>query len=187
MVRPIEYNYEEVLDGAMNAFWFKGYEATTLRDLVSATRLNTRTMYNLFGDKSGLFYAALQNYNSKKQGPIYEILENERGMAAIHSMLNHLVKARGASGCLFVNTLSERNSVQRKSLRLVEEHFRKMEDLLSQKLTEAKRDGEFSGKVATMSNYLICFLQGMAMFSKYNQSVPERKELIKTALKVLES
>ena len=41
MARTPEFDREQVLDAALHAFWRKGYEATTLSDLLEATGLAT--------------------------------------------------------------------------------------------------------------------------------------------------
>jgi len=57
------YNENEVLDNAMKAFWSKGYEATSLRDLVKATGINRGSLYNAFPGKRALFMRALDHYD----------------------------------------------------------------------------------------------------------------------------
>jgi AcrR family transcriptional regulator len=45
------------LDGAMECFWRRGYEATSLRDLTASTGLTAPSLYNAFGDKQNCFRA----------------------------------------------------------------------------------------------------------------------------------
>ena len=60
--RPREFDEEQVLDAAMKAFWAKGYEATSLADLVSVTGLHKGSLYQAFGDKHSLFIQTLNRY-----------------------------------------------------------------------------------------------------------------------------
>ena len=39
----------------MQVFWHKGYEATSMEDLLSAMDLNRGSLYDTFGDKRQLF------------------------------------------------------------------------------------------------------------------------------------
>ncbi len=41
----------------MTVFWRKGYEATSIDDLVQATGINRASMYGTFGSKEGLLLA----------------------------------------------------------------------------------------------------------------------------------
>ena len=60
--RPREFDEEKVLCAVMEAFWHRGYEATSLADLTEKTGLNKASLYRFFGDKHALFRAALKNY-----------------------------------------------------------------------------------------------------------------------------
>lgn len=62
MARPREFNEIAALDGAMECFWRRGYEATSLRDLTASTGLTAPSLYNAFGDKQELFSRALEHY-----------------------------------------------------------------------------------------------------------------------------
>src|ERR1700738_3778032 len=57
-----QFDRDEVLDRAMAAFWTRGYEATSIDDLVEATGINRGSLYGTFGDKRRLFLSALHRY-----------------------------------------------------------------------------------------------------------------------------
>ena len=57
-----QFDRYEVLDRAMAAFWTRGYEATSIDDLVEATGINRGSLYGTFGDKRRLFLMALDRY-----------------------------------------------------------------------------------------------------------------------------
>src|SRR5690348_16575655 len=57
-----QFDRHEALDRAMAAFWSRGYEATSIDDLVQATRIGRGSLYGTFGDKRQLFLAALDHY-----------------------------------------------------------------------------------------------------------------------------
>src|SRR6202011_688874 len=57
-----QFDRDEVLDRAMAAFWTRGYEATSIDDLVQATGIGRGSLYGTFGDKRQLFLAALDHY-----------------------------------------------------------------------------------------------------------------------------
>jgi len=62
MPRPKEFNPDDALDHAMHVFWHKGYEATSMEDLLAAMHLNRGSLYDTFGDKRQLFLKALDRY-----------------------------------------------------------------------------------------------------------------------------
>ena len=57
-----QFNKDEALDKAMQAFWMHGYEATSMQDIEVATGLRKQSLYRLFGDKHAMYLAALWSY-----------------------------------------------------------------------------------------------------------------------------
>jgi TetR/AcrR family transcriptional repressor of nem operon len=62
MARPREFDEEAVLDAAVQCFWARGYEATSIRDLIEKTGITGASLYNAFGDKRALYQRALDHY-----------------------------------------------------------------------------------------------------------------------------
>ncbi|HEY5607271.1 MAG TPA: TetR/AcrR family transcriptional regulator [Alphaproteobacteria bacterium] len=62
MARPRTFEETSALDAAMNCFWRRGYEATSVRDLASAMGIGGTSLYNAFRDKRTLFVRALERY-----------------------------------------------------------------------------------------------------------------------------
>nr|MDP9479507.1 TetR/AcrR family transcriptional regulator [Actinomycetota bacterium] len=59
MPRTREFEPETALQDAMELFWLKGYEATSMRDLLEGMGIGRGSFYGTFGDKRSLFLAAL--------------------------------------------------------------------------------------------------------------------------------
>ena len=55
MARPREFNEGIALDAAIEWFWRRGYEATSVRELAAAMGISGPSLYNAFGDKRALF------------------------------------------------------------------------------------------------------------------------------------
>jgi TetR/AcrR family transcriptional repressor of nem operon len=62
MARPREFDEIAVLEAAVDCFWKRGYEATSIRDLAASTGLSAPSLYNAFGDKRTLYAKALERY-----------------------------------------------------------------------------------------------------------------------------
>ena len=62
MARPKEFDPDEVLDRALDVFWEKGFEGTSVQDLVDHMGINRGSIYGTFGDKHRLFQQALERY-----------------------------------------------------------------------------------------------------------------------------
>ena len=62
MGRPRSFDIDRALDRALQVFWRKGYEGTSLSDLTKAVGVNRPSLYAAFGDKKALFRKALDRY-----------------------------------------------------------------------------------------------------------------------------
>ena len=51
MPRPKEFSEIAALDAAVDCFWQRGYEATSMRDLAASMGISAPSLYNAFGDK----------------------------------------------------------------------------------------------------------------------------------------
>ena len=78
MARPREFDMDEVLDAAMEVFWERGYEATSMADLMDATGLHKGSIYKAFEDKHDLFLQALRRYLSGGYEMFYSALTSAR-------------------------------------------------------------------------------------------------------------
>ena len=64
--RPRSFCTEKALDSAMQVFWRKGYEGTSMVDLTAAIGINSPSLYAAFGSKEGLFRAVLERYDARR-------------------------------------------------------------------------------------------------------------------------
>ena len=65
--RPRSFCTEKALDSAMQVFWRKGYEGTSMVDLTEAIGINSPSLYAAFGSKEGLFRAVLERYDARRK------------------------------------------------------------------------------------------------------------------------
>ena len=106
-----QFDHGTVVDRAMMLFWHKGYGRTSIQDLEKATRLRRGSLYNAFGDKQGLFVAALKRYETTVSQERIKQLSNPDPYRAIEGFLETLITQMGEPsrprGCLHTNTSLE--------------------------------------------------------------------------------
>ena len=68
--RPRQFETTEVLDRAIEVFSEHGYSATSLDLLAAAMGLNRPSIYNAFGDKAGVYRAALEHFVARMQAEV---------------------------------------------------------------------------------------------------------------------
>ncbi|RYF93506.1 MAG: TetR/AcrR family transcriptional regulator [Chitinophagaceae bacterium] len=67
MARNVEFNEEKAIQKAMEVFWEKGYNGTSLRDLTEAMKINSSSLYNTIGDKQELFVRCVMLYTELRR------------------------------------------------------------------------------------------------------------------------
>jgi len=107
MARPREFDEEAVLDAAVQCFWSRGYEATSVRDLIENTGLTGASLYNAFGDKRALYQKALDHY---VEGSIADRIRRCQGLTprdALSAFFDEILKRSLSDpqhkGCMLVN------------------------------------------------------------------------------------
>ena len=66
MARPKQFDVDEAMQEALEAFWDHGYSATSVQDLLEEMGLNRGSLYGTFGDKKQLFLAVLEKYYEQR-------------------------------------------------------------------------------------------------------------------------
>ena len=66
MARPREFDEDRVIEVLTRVFWEKGYEATSMQDLVKATGLLKGSLYGAFGDKKALYMKVWESFYCTK-------------------------------------------------------------------------------------------------------------------------
>ncbi len=111
---PWEKSFDEdaVVAKAMDVFWEKGYEATSINDLIKGTGIGRGSLYNAFGGKQTLFSRALLKYHSENHRATlarFEALDDP--LKAIHELFDAVTRETIADkdkrGCFLVNTTLE--------------------------------------------------------------------------------
>jgi TetR/AcrR family transcriptional repressor of nem operon len=149
MGRPVQFEREDVLEKAMQAFWDQGYCATSMAELVDATDLKPGSLYAAFQSKQGLFLAALDHYGERSTTRIAAFLaQADSPLTGIRAYFRQLAEdsanAQARRSCFLVNTvleLARHNEVVRER---VNRHFDTIEGHFQHALEAARASGELS-------------------------------------------
>ena len=109
--RPRQFDEDQVLDALVQLFWDKGYEDASLQEIVDAAGLNKSSLYNAFGSKDEIFFAAVERYMALREAMLDEAFTADGGFDQIERFLDMLRmesrSAGGGRGCLAVNATTE--------------------------------------------------------------------------------
>jgi TetR/AcrR family transcriptional repressor of nem operon len=108
--RPLEFDPDKAIDAAVEVFWCKGYEATSMTDLLEAMNLSKSSLYQTFGSKQQLFKRCLSRYVDRLSAEMTQELEEaSSGRSFIEdtfvSIANTAQQPEGTKGCLVGNAL----------------------------------------------------------------------------------
>ena len=106
------FDVDRVVDRAMELFWTKGYEATSLSDLTAELGIHPGSLYRTFGDKHALFLLALKRYHETRATPMAPgFLAGGAVLPRIREVLIGLIEIAAQEaeprGCLVANTAGE--------------------------------------------------------------------------------
>lgn len=110
MPRVESFQREHVLQQAMQVFWDKGFNGTSMQHLVDATGLNRSSIYNSFGDKMSLYQESLRTYMGDTGKQFEAVLKRAHdplhGIRLIfESFLPEI--SRDSRGCMSMNCKAE--------------------------------------------------------------------------------
>lgn len=176
MARPREFEPSEALNKAMHLFWQKGYQDTSMEDLVQATGVSRYGFYNEFGDKHDLFLKAIDHYAKTSINMALSPLEaSDASLPQIHAYFHNLSQAveegQEANGCLIGNTTMELAQLDASLAHLVDTHYTRMTAAFRNALQNAVNQGQLAPDadidgyadflVGVANGYLVCIRTNM--------------------------
>jgi TetR/AcrR family transcriptional repressor of nem operon len=168
MARPREFDEDRVIEAITCVFWEKGYEATSMQDLVQASGLLKGSLYGAFGDKKTLYMRALAHYDKTH---IQSAVDMLCGNASLEQKINNLFDAviegveKGvfAGGCLLCNASMEMATVDKG----VQDSVNKTIQRLCKAVTIAlKSNGDSSDQAEALANAIISSYFGARVLAK---------------------
>lgn len=152
MARPREFDKAEVVARAAELFRLKGYQATSMRDLISHVGLSSSSIYAAFGGKYGLFMAALAHGAAQDKAMITAALDNPAGVLAgisalYDGLIDSLLEEHGAAASLTLraaleNLDSEDKEQENDVLDALRAHFTDIAAVVASGLDQAEKRGE---------------------------------------------
>lgn len=149
MGRPREFDEAAVLDAAMQCFWSRGFEATSVRDLTDRTGLTSASLYNAYGDKRGLYRKSLDRYVAQRSAERVEGTELRLPpRQAIDAFFDEIVARslndRQRKGCMLINSAVEIAPHDRVFRRIIADVLVDIESFFLRCVRAGQRDGTIS-------------------------------------------
>jgi TetR/AcrR family transcriptional repressor of nem operon len=194
MSRPKEYDREEVLAKITELFWEKGFEATSINEIVARTGLNKHSLYNEFGDKEILFLLCIDEYVNKSIKELGDILTKEPlGLSNIEAFFDNRVayaSSGSCKGCLLINSVTEKETLSKKINQKVISLLSNLNKVSFYNcLKAAQENNEISRdkNCEVLASYLTCFLFGLVNVGKNETRKNELRKIADAALLVVKN
>jgi TetR/AcrR family transcriptional repressor of nem operon len=191
--RTREFDTDQAVAQAMELFWERGFEATSLQDLVDGLGVGRGSLYAAFGSKEGLYQAALERYRQQCVGPMLAALSVDTDIrGALRGLLTVLVSDAVADerrrGCMVVNAATERIPHDPQTTQAVREVLKGNEDALAAALSAARERGELAASLDTdaVAAFLATYLTGLRVAAKANPDEAALTRTVEVALSVLD-
>lgn len=192
MPRVEVFNREQVLKQMVDVFHQKGYNATSMQDLVDATDLNRSSIYNSFGNKLSIFLECLKVYQEDaKRDASSILLKSDNALHAIESFfdeyLKNIMKDSNNRGCLLSNCTSEMANQEEQITRFLNHNQKSMITLFSDLIVEGQKQGHLNTDQTAKAYALFLFssLQGLRTTSILLRNKQELKSVINIILNKL--
>jgi len=191
MGRPRSFDVDGALERALQVFWRKGYEGTSLSDLTKAVGVNRPSLYAAFGDKKALFRKALDRYLEGPAAYTQEALKEPTARAVIERLLRGAADVnagpRNPGGCLIVQGAlacgEEADSIRHEltACRAAGEAA------IRRRLQRAKSEGDIAANVnpAALARYIATVLYGMAVQAAGGASRDKLQRVVEMTLRTL--
>lgn len=157
----------------MQLFWEKGYAATSLSDLTAKMEIQRPSLYAAFGDKEGLFEAALRRYTNLHAASIRTKLQKEQSVKeAIRIFFENMVeeeyKKESNKGCFCINTMVELAPHNEKFEVLTREHQMYLSVIFQELIAKGIQSGELQSDVnaKALAQTLVTSLIGLTVLMK---------------------
>jgi TetR/AcrR family transcriptional repressor of nem operon len=167
MPRMKKFSAEQALVQALELFWEKGFEATSLNDLTSKLNIGKGSFYDTFGSKRAIFDKCLLIYQAHTFETFDKMLDTK---AEAKEVLRTLLKAhtnlmladKSSKGCFIANATAELSDDVE-----IQEFLKNYNDAMQLKLINWFAESKYQDQSNELADLFITHLTGISILSKY--------------------
>jgi TetR/AcrR family transcriptional repressor of nem operon len=186
MARPPEFDRSKALNKALALFWRKGYQATSLADLLVAMDIGRSSFYAAFTDKRSFFIECLDLWAART----LDLLQHARAeMPPVDALQDFFERsflvardARANWGCMLVNTVLETAGVDDDLAARASHHLGEMQRVFQACLLDA---GVEPGRAEELAAMLMVFNEGVRVSSRRRLPAAQHLRTIATAFRLV--
>lgn len=192
MARSKDFDEEEILEKAMSVFWHKGYNGTSMQELIDALGISRSSLYDTYGDKHTLYMKTLEFYQANGQREMTNIITNassarEAVRKLLDLIINGLLKDKQHKGCFMVNAEVEVAAHDKEVKDLVCKGDRQIEDAFRIAILKGQQSNEFSNQLdaLALSRFFLNTVKGIRVSARSTTDKAFFEDIVNTTLSVL--
>lgn len=193
MARSKAFNEDRALDAAVDCFWLRGYEGTSVRDLTEAMGIGGPSLYNAYGDKRELFGRALQRYAERSMRERIARLEASRQpkeaiAAFVGEIVERSLKDPERKGCLLVNAALDVAPHDADVGRMVSGYLDEIRGFFRRSIEAARKAGQVPRRTdaEAVSGHLLGVVTGIRVLARTGANRKLLESVARPALQLLE-
>ncbi|MFI5803557.1 TetR/AcrR family transcriptional regulator [Streptomyces sp. NPDC051561] len=193
MARTKEFDPDAALQAALELFWRRGYEATSMANLVEHLGIGRASIYATFGNKHELYLKAVDRYSGERDPLLLtELSQPGSALPAVRAVVRRFASEAASPrhrlhGCLITNTAAELAPHDPAAARRVEISWEHFETLLHSALVRAQAQGELpEGRdPRALARMLLVLMQGVRIVGKASDDPARVRDATEQALSLL--
>lgn len=194
MGRLKEFDEDLAIDAAVDCFWRRGYEGTSVRDLAQHMGIGGASLYNAFGGKRALFARSLERYADRSTRERIARLEashqpKEAIRAFLAEVIERSLKDTDRKGCLLVNSALDVAPHDAELSRVVTGYLDEIRAFFRRNIEAACKAGlvHLDIDADAMSTHLLGVLMGMRVLARTGARRKTLQAVVQPALDLLET
>lgn len=193
--RPVSYDRDAVVDGAMVEFWARGFTTSDVERLTQAAGLNRHSLYKSFGGKRGLFLEALRRYVDEVAAAYVAMLESGTGLDDLLAYFerisgvqeqagDHAPQGFDHRGCFLVNTAIELGRADPDVAALLDAYYARIEDGFAGLIRRGQAHGSIRGDLDPQitARWLRVTGQGLSVSSRIGAMPQDLAQMMRLTL-----
>ncbi len=166
--RPLQFNPDRALDNAMQLFWRKGYQSSSLQNLLDSMQLSKSSFYQTFESKPQLFQQSIRRYRRQSTRRLLDTLSlADNARSFIETLFNNIADETDGPdarrGCLLLNTANEFAQTDPHIANLVADSLEQITSIFEQAILQAQTENMISRQknAHTLAKYLMSSMSGL--------------------------